>query len=133
MSETPIFVNNGIEFYKVALEHFSTPTYAVRNKEWETNLDSKLIHKGMSVDSHHYYLYCANKDIFNCATLALGEGDAHVYKHSIPNPSYYIKIRDFTKFSHFTMLSDGTASYNLKHCRCDYCEKGESCLHPLQK
>jgi hypothetical protein len=87
----------------------------------------------MSVDSHHYYLHCANEDIFNCATLALGEGDAHVFKHSIPYPSYYTKIKDFTKFSHFKMLRDGTASYNLNHCRCDSCEKGDSCLHPLQK
>ena len=133
LSETPIFVNNGIEFYKVALEHFPTPTYAERNKKWETNLDCKLIYKRMSIDSYHYYLHCANEDIFNCATLALGEGDAHVFKHSIPYPSYYTKIKDFTKFSHFKMLRDGTASYNLNHCRCDSCEKGDSCLHPLQK
>jgi hypothetical protein len=133
LSDTSIFVNNGIDFYKVALEYLSTPTNAERNKEWETSRSSKLIHKGMSVDSHHYYLHCANEDIFNCATLALGEGDAHVFKHSIPYPSYYTKIKDFTKFSHFKMLRDGTASYNLNHCRCDSCEKGDSCLHPLQK
>ena len=60
-----ISVTNGVEFYKVAVEHFAIAPHGKRNADWIESGDPKLVRKGMSVDSNHYTLHCPNKDIYN--------------------------------------------------------------------